>query len=89
LETEPAVILPEVTKEKFYEISDMLKNTFVEKAKATTDAPSSGGGFSLLAAFGTHYSDDNSDDDANVAKGAQGNYTLDETLKENQTVIML
>ncbi|XP_060592460.1 uncharacterized protein LOC132747157 [Ruditapes philippinarum] len=85
LETEPAVILPEVTKEKFYEISDTLKNTFVEKAKATTDAPSSGGGFSLLAAFGTHYSDDDSDDDANVAKGAEGSaIPIPDVLRTNQ-----
>lgn len=45
----PEVPLPEVSKDKFYEISDSLKDTFISKAKAPTQQS---GTFSLLAAFG-------------------------------------
>lgn len=43
------VVLPEVSQEKFYEMSDSLRDTFVSKATGETQQ---GGTFSLLAAFG-------------------------------------
>ena len=82
METEPAEILPEVTKDKFYEISDSLKNTFVQKANAPSAAPSSGGGFSLLAAFGTQQSDDNDSNHGNN----QGKTGSDCDCKLNQRI---
>ncbi|WAR02963.1 NOL8-like protein [Mya arenaria] len=56
-QSEPSdIIMPEVSKEKFYEVSDTLRNTF------TSRTPGQGGeGFSLLAAFGQQHSDDDED----------------------------
>lgn len=45
----PEVVIPEVSKEKFYEMSSSLRDTFVGKAKGETEQS---GSFSLLAAFG-------------------------------------
>jgi hypothetical protein len=52
--------LPEVGKDKFFEVSDSLKDTFKDGRK-TTDK-----GFSLLSAFGSHGSESENDDKGNV-----------------------
>jgi len=43
--------VPEVSKDKFFEISDNLRDTFTNKGSGAMSG-NKGGGFSLLAAFG-------------------------------------
>ena len=51
MNAEPDEPMPEVSKDKFYEVTDSLRETFISKAKDPVEQQT-GGTFSLLAAFG-------------------------------------
>lgn len=58
--------MPEVSAERFHEISDSLKRTFVAK---DSDKTSIGAGFSFLAAFGKQES-------KNKSSGIEGTWNF-------------
>lgn len=78
-DTDPQLELPEVSKERFFEVSDSLKNTFAKKSEDESK------GFSLLAAFGRRDNDsDDEMDDGATAKpftATVDKLTLDDRFK--------
>ncbi|KAL4227157.1 nucleolar protein 8 [Mactra antiquata] len=69
-QVEPEIVLPEVSKEKFHQISDTLTDIFKKKSQSESQNEAlTGSGFSLLSTFGNNQSEDKPQNGSQTGSG--------------------